>query len=100
MIKILLIFIFFVLPIYLFFKFIKGGINKRKNSFWEGTLIDKEHLEYEDEDSAYTKDLYTLHFETTEGQKVKINVAKNVFDGWEKGDKAKKIEGKLLPDKV
>ena len=100
MIKILLIFIFFVLPVYLFIKFVKGKAVGQKNSFWEGTLVDKEHLEYEDEDSAYTKDLYTLHFETTEGQKVKINVAKNVFDNWKKGDKAKKVEGKLLPEKT
>jgi len=62
--------------------------------------VDKKHFEWEDEDSPYSKDLYTLYFKTAGGKEVKINVAKEVYDDWKVGDKAEKIKGQLLPKKV
>lgn len=103
MIKILLIFlilVIFVSPLFLFVKLITRKAVKQKKSFWKGKLVDKKHLEYEDDDSPYTKDLYTLYFETSEGEQIKINVSKQVYENWKVGDKAKKTEGKLLPEKV
>jgi hypothetical protein len=103
MIKILLILIvliIFLLPLFLFIKIIKGKTVKQKKSSWKGKLVDKKHLEYEDDDSSYTKDLYTLYFETIEAEQIKINVSKKVYEDWEVNDKAEKAEGKLLPEKV
>ncbi|MDP2873913.1 MAG: hypothetical protein Q8N84_01285 [bacterium] len=99
-ILVLVILIIFLSPVFLFFKFVKGKVNKQKKSSWEGKLVDKKHLEYEDDDSPYPKDLYTLYFETTGGKKIKINVAKNVYADWNVGDQAKKIEGQLLPGRT
>lgn len=102
MIKILLILILiiFLSPLLLFSKLIKGKAAKRKKSSWKGRLVDKKHLEYEDDDSAYTKDLYTLYFETIEGKQIKINVSKKVYEDWEVDEKAEKTEGELLPEKI
>jgi len=96
----LLILIIFVSPFYFFVKFIKNKKEKQKSSFWKGKLVYKDHLEYEDDDSSYTKDLYTLYFETTKGQKIKMHVVKKAYDEWKIGDKAQKIQGKLLPEKL
>lgn len=96
---VLLVLIIFFAPVFFFIKFLKGKAAKQKSSSWQGKLVDKKHLEYEDDDSSYTKDLYTLYFETTEDKQIKLNVAKKVYDNWKVGDKAEKIEGKILPEK-
>lgn len=97
---ILVILIIFISPFFVFIKLVKGKIAKQKKSSWEGKLVDKKHLEYEDDDSSYTKDVYSLYFETSGDKKIKINVAEKVFNQWKIGDKAKKIEGELLPQKL
>lgn len=99
MIKLLLLAIF-LSPLFLFWRIVKKGVEKRKKSSWEGKLVDKEQMEYEDDDSSYTKDIYTLHFETTDGSKVKLNVPQKIYDDWQVGDRAKKDEGELHPKKV
>ena len=96
----ILIAVFFGLPLYLFIKFIKGKAINQKNSSWKGKLINKEQSELEEEDSSYAKDTYTLFFETVEGNQVKINVPKNIYDDLNIGDKAEKGEGKLYPNKI
>jgi hypothetical protein len=100
LIILLVILIIFALPIFLFIKHVSKKTIKQKESAWTGKLIDKEHVEYEDDDSAYTKDLYTLYFNTVAGKKVKINVSKEEFEKWEKGEKAEKTAGSSLPQKV
>jgi hypothetical protein len=102
MIKVLLILvlIIFLSPVFLFFKLIQGKVGKQKKSSWRGKLVDKKHLEYEDDDDPYPKDLFTLCFETDEGKQIKINVVKKVYEDWRVGDKAEKIAGKLLPEKI
>lgn len=97
---ILFILVVFFSPVFFFIKFLKNKGIKQKKSSWEGKLADKKHLEYEDDDSSYTKDIYTLYFETIEGEKIKINVPKKIYDDWEIGNKAKKTEGKILPEKT
>jgi len=57
-------------------------------------------LEWEDDDSSYTKDLYTLYFETNDSKKVDINVEKSLYDQWEIDNKAKKVSGEPWPQKV
>jgi len=89
-----------ILPIVLFFKSKKSKNTKQKASSWKGRLINKDHTEWEDESSSYTKDRYTLYFETDSGNKVEINVPKDVYDTWNIGDKAEKTEGELLPKKA
>lgn len=96
----LIVLLIFVSPVLLFIKFLQKKGAKQKKSSWEGTVADKKHLEYEDDDSAYTKDLYTLYFKTNDGETVKLNVSQKVFDSWKVGDKAGKSEGVLLPEKV
>jgi hypothetical protein len=88
------------LPVFLFARGIKRRNTQQRESSWEGELIDKEHMEWEDESSPYTKDQYTLHFKTNEGKKVDINVQKDVYDKWEIGDRAKKVAGEKLPEIV
>jgi len=84
MTKFLLFLIFIFLPVFLIFKLFlkltKGKTLEQKKSFWKGKLIDKEHLEYEDDDSSYSKDLYTLYFETEEGKKIKLNVPQKIYE--------------------
>ncbi len=89
-----------ILPVLFFSKSVKSKNTKQKATSWKGKLVDKDHTEWEDESSSYTKDSYTLYFETDNGEKVKINVAGNVYDTWNIGDRAEKIEGELLPKKV
>jgi hypothetical protein len=91
--------VIFVAPRLLFAKSIKTRSEKQKKSSWKGELTDKEHEEWEDENSPYTKNRYTLHFKTDKGEQVKINVSRDVYDKWEKGDKAEKKEGESLPVK-
>jgi hypothetical protein len=102
--RILIFLVVVFLPIFaiikLFLSGAKARANKQKQSTWKGKLVDKERLEYEDDDSPYKKDLYTLHFETTDNSKVKMNVSKTVFDQWTIGDTADKKLGSLLPDKT
>jgi len=93
----LIILVIFLLPVYLFIKSAKKKVTKQKESSWKGRLVNKEHLEYEDDDSAYTKDLYTLYFQTDEGKEIKMNVSQKIYEGWEKGDKAQKTEGERFP---
>lgn len=90
----------FFSPVFLFIKMVKKRGLKQKESSWKGKLVDKKHLEYEDDDSSYTKDLYTLHFETTEKEQIKINVSQKVYDSWEINDRAEKTKGKILPEKI
>ncbi|MBP8591067.1 hypothetical protein KBI33_01200 [Candidatus Shapirobacteria bacterium] len=92
--------VIFGLPVFLFAKSVKRRGEKRKASVWEGKLVDKKHLEWEDDDSPYTKDLYTLYFETNDGKKVEINVEKKIYDQWEIGNQAKKESGEPWPQKV
>lgn len=66
----------------------------------EKVLIDKKLLEYEDDDSPYTKNLYALFFETVQGEQVKSNVLIKVYEDWKVGDKAEKTDGKLLSEKI
>jgi hypothetical protein len=89
-----------IIPIALFAKGVKTKNKNQKASSWKGKLVDKEHVEWEDEDSPYTKDLYTLRAKTDDGKDVKINVARDEFDKWEKGDNAEKKIGELLPVKT
>ena len=103
MIKLIIILILlsiFFSPLFLFIKILKNKKNKQKVSSWEGGLEDKEHLEYEDDDSSYTKDIYTLYFKTTKNEKIKMNVTKKVYDTWKIGEKAQKEDGKMLPEKI
>jgi hypothetical protein len=100
LIFLIVVLIIFVSPLFLFLKLIKGKAAKQKKSSWKGKLVDKKQLEWEDEDDPYPKHLYTLYFETTEGEQIKINVAKKVFEDWHVNDKAEKTEGKLLPEKI
>ncbi len=100
LILIIVVLVIIGLPIYLFIKGASKRVAKQKASSWEGKLVDKEHIEYEDDDESYTKDVYSLYFETNEGEKVKINVTKDIFDKWEKQDKAKKITGEKYPKKI
>lgn len=87
-------------PITLFFKLVTGRITKQKQQSWKGELKDKEHLEYEDDDSGYTKDLYTLIFKTDQNQEIKLPVPKKIYDQWQIGDKAEKKSGELYPQKI
>ena len=87
-------------PIALFFKLVTGRVKKQKQQGWKGKLVDKEHLEYEDDDSAYSKDLYTLIFKTEQNQEVKLHAPKKIYDQWQVGDKAEKIPGELYPQKI
>jgi len=99
MIKTLLVLAVFFSPVYLFLNFLKKKKKNQMGSFWKGKLVDKEHLEYEDDDSSYTKDLYTLHFETDEGKTLKMNVPKSIFEQYNIGEKVKKKVGVMYPEK-
>lgn len=68
-------------------------------SSWRGELADKRHDEFEDDDSPYTKDLWTLIFTITANEKIKLQVAKNIYNSWEIGNQAEKISGELLSKK-
>jgi hypothetical protein len=99
MVKLLLILAIFFSPVFLFLNFLKKKKSTQKASSWKGKLVDKEHLEYEDDDSPYTKDLYTLHFKTDEEKTVKINVPKNVFEFFNIDDRVEKKVGVMYPEK-
>jgi len=93
----------FVLPVtvvVLFIKFLSKKTKQRRASSWKGKLVDKDHTEYEDDDSSITNDLYTLYFETDKGEKIKLNVLKNIYDEFKVGDKAEKETGQLNPKKI
>ena len=100
LIFLIVVLVIFGLPVLLFAKSVKKKGEKRRESAWEGKLVDKKHLEWEDDDSPYTKDLYTLYFETNDGKKVEINVEKSLYEQWEIGNKAKKVSGEPWPQKV
>lgn len=96
----ILILLIFFSPVLLFLKLMKKRVAKKKESSWKGELIDKEHLEYEDDDSSYSKDLYTLHFKTDENKKIKLHVPQNIYENWKINNKAEKIKGELFPKKI
>lgn len=100
LIFLIIVFVIFGLPVLLFVKLAKNKFMEQKKSSWEGKLVDKEHLELEEDNSPYTKDIYTLYFETNDGKKVKVNVSKNVYEQWEIGNQAKKEISQLLPQKI
>jgi len=75
-------------------------INRQKESSWKGKLTDKEHVELDNDEGPYSKDVYTLYFETNEGKKIEINTTKDVYDKWKVGDKARKIKGETYPQKI
>jgi hypothetical protein len=88
------------LPVFLFARGIKKRNTQQRESSWEGELIDKDHVEWKDEDNPYTENQYTLYFKTNEGKKVNISVPEDVYDKWEIGDRAKKVAGEKLPEIV
>mgnify|MGYP000900654676 CR=1 FL=1 len=100
LIFLIVVLVIFGLPVLLFAKSLKRRGKKRRESAWEGKLVDKKHVEWDDDDSPYTKDLYTLYFETNDGKKVEINVEKSLYEQWEIGNKAKKVSGEPWPQKV
>lgn len=100
LIFLIVVLVIFGLPVLLFAKSFKKKGEKRRESAWEGKLVDKKHVEWDDDDSPYTKDLYTLYFETNDGKKVEINVEKNLYEQWEIGNKAKKVSSEPWPQKV
>jgi len=100
LIFIIVVLVIFGLPVFLFIKRASKRGAKQVASFWEGELVDKKHLEYEDDDESYTQDVYSLYFKTSGNEKVRINVPKEIFDKWEIGQKAKKSTGEKYPQKA
>jgi len=99
-VPLIIFFGFFGVLILGFFTLIFKLIKKGKNSSWEGKLVDKDHIEVDDDDSSYKKDYYSLVFETKEGKKIKVGVTKKVYGEYKIGDKAKKEKGKFHPEKI
>lgn len=71
-------------------------VNKRKSEEWEGELF-KKKLNPGDMDTSET---YSLVFKTSEGKKKRYQVTNKVFGDWNEGDKAKKVKGSFMPERV
>ncbi len=69
---------------------------KKKQSSWEGTVLDKNHVEA-DEDGA---EQFIVVFQTDAGKKVSITVFEKDFNKFNKGDRVKKKAGEYFPDKI
>ena len=71
-------------------------VNKRKNDEWNGELFKKKFTQGDME----TSETYSLIFKTSEGKKKRYQVTNKVFNEWDEGDKAKKLKGSFMPEKV
>lgn len=73
---------------------------KGKKMAWKGTLIDKMHKTKDEYDSDKVTHFYTLIFKTEEGKEIKVGTSKEIYDGYEIGNKAEKKSGELWPKKI
>jgi len=88
------------IPFYLFYQHAKKNAEKIKKTFWKGRIVNKKHSEYEDDESNYTQDIYTLFFITDEKKEIKMNVTKKMFNEWQVGDMVEKKAGERWPTKI
>ncbi|MFZ2664294.1 MAG: hypothetical protein WAX66_02945 [Patescibacteria group bacterium] len=89
----------FALLTFLFFRFVFRLIKKAKDSYWIGKVIDKKSFETTDSDD---KDVtaYYLVVQTDEGKEKNVSLSKQLFDGFEVGDRIEKPKGVLHPKKL
>ena len=85
---------------FIFIKLVSKKIKKQKASAWTGKLIDKTHVEIDDNDSSFTSDHYTLVFQTDAGKKVNVAVSLKIYNDYKIGDRAEKVPGELRPRKL
>ena len=74
-------------------------VSKGKAMAWTGTLIDKMHKTREEDDSDRVTHYYTLVFKTSDGKEMKVGTSKEVYDGYNIGDRAEKKSGEFWPKK-
>jgi hypothetical protein len=90
----------FIILIIAFIGFIIRLISKSKNEDWSGVVIDKKINEVEDSDTNITHDYCFLVVKMDSGQERKIGLSRQLWDGFQIGDKLHKPKGKLFPEKV
>lgn len=73
----------------------------RKNvkSYWAGYVVNKRFNDSYDYETG-TSDAYQVDFQTDDGKKVRLSVAKAVFDQLNPGDRVEKRSGDSYPTKV
>lgn len=76
-------------------------VNKTKNSYWKGKVIEKlYHAIRENPEIKTTTDYFTLVVKTDEGLIRKVAVRKDMYESTEVGDTLEKPKGKLNPVKI
>lgn len=72
--------------------------SKKKNDEWEGTLEDKKVNKYFHRGEE--KKDHLLFFKTDSGKKITYSANADIYDTFEKGDRARKQKGEYYPTRL
>jgi hypothetical protein len=97
----MIIFLAFFASLIIGFLLVVGKlIAKGRKMAWKGTLVDKLHKTRDEFDSEKVNHFYTLVFKTEDGKEIKVGTSKEMYDGYQLGDKAEKKAGELWQKKI
>lgn len=98
---VLIILLFFLVPVALFGGVLAKILKKSKADTWTGEVVDKKHLTGRDvDDDDKINHFYSVVFKTDDGRQKKVGLSKKLYDQWQVGDRGEKKKGKLFPEKV
>jgi len=92
--------LFFVLPVGGFVLLLMKLIKNTKKDAWEGEVVDKLYNEKRDMDSNKLEKYYSVVFKTVDGRQRKMAVTPEDYKNWKPGDKVKKEKGKMYPVRI
>jgi len=97
---IIIFFGIFAILVVAFLGFVVKLVLKAKNSYWIGKVIDKKFVNAEDVDGN-AQTLYHVVVQPDDGSReMKVALSRQMYDGFEIGDRIEKPKGALYPKKV
>lgn len=93
----LVLFFIIVVPITLF---IIIAVIKGKKQSWKGEITDKYIHTKKDFDTNREETSYIVSIKIDSGREKKMEVDKNRYDEWSKGDRLEKVKGEMWPKKI
>ncbi len=75
-------------------------VTKSKNEQWSGVVVDKVHKTKKDDETDRIIDYYHLVVKTDQGAERHIGLSRQLWEGYQVGDRLNKPKGSLFPDKI
>ncbi len=97
---IIVFFGFFFLLVFGFIALVGKLFMQGKNQAWIGEVIDKNHVEKQDDDSRRVSHLYSLKVQLENGEVHNIPAKQEFYSQIKVGDKLEKKKGELWPVKI